>query len=80
MPGRQTTNDRDMPPFIGPHMIMKRIRTHCGAPERITVRKSGSHYYNISIRTRTVKRELKARTTGGDAAAPVSSGKGREKT
>ena len=66
MPRRQTTTDRDIPLFIVPHMIMKRIRRHGENLERVIVRKSGSHYYNISIRTRPVKRELEA---GAGAAA-----------
>jgi len=59
MPRRQTTTDRDIPLFIVPHVIMQRIRTHGENLERVIVRKSGSHYYNISIRTRPVKRELR---------------------
>jgi len=71
MPRRQTTTDRDIPLFIVPHRIMKRIRRHGEALERVIVRKSGSHYYNISIRTRPVKRELKVRTADAGAAARV---------
>jgi hypothetical protein len=58
-------------------MILKRIRQHEEAMERIIVRKTRSHYYNISIRTRTVKRELKARADAGPVI-PVGSGKERE--
>jgi len=32
---------------------------HEEAMERIIVRKAGRHYYNISIRTKPVKRELR---------------------
>jgi len=79
MPRRQTTTDRDIPLFIIPHVIMKRIRTHGENLERVIFRKSGSHYYNISIRTRPVKRELKARTAGAGKPVPVISRERGEK-
>jgi hypothetical protein len=79
MPRRQTTTDRDIPLFIVPHMIMKRIRRHGENLERVIVRKSGSHYYNISIRTRPVKRELMARAAGSKIAVPIISGERSEK-
>jgi hypothetical protein len=71
MPRRQTTVERDIPLFIVPHMIMKRIRKHGENLERVIVRKSGSHYYNISIRTRPVKRELKEILAGAGTSARV---------
>jgi hypothetical protein len=71
MPRRQTTVERDVPLFIVPHMIMKRIRKHGENLERVIVRKSGSHYYNISIRTRPVKRELKENPAGAATSARV---------
>jgi len=79
MPRRQTTTDREIPLFIIPHVIMKRIRTHGENLERVIVRKSGSHYYNISIRTRPVKRELKARAAGSRIAVPATRAEGGEK-
>lgn len=79
MPRRQMTVEREVPLFLVPHMIMKRIRQHSEAMERIIVRKTCSHYYNISIRTRPVKRELMAREAGAGTAVPVSSGQNGEK-
>jgi hypothetical protein len=43
------------------------------------IRKSGSHYYSISIRTRAMKRELKAGPAAGGKEIAVSSGEEREK-
>jgi hypothetical protein len=71
MPRRQTMTNRYIPLFIVPHMIMKRIRRHGEKLERVIVRKSGSHYYNISIRTRSVKRDLKAGAEAAATSAPV---------
>ena len=79
MPRRQTTVERDVPLFIIPHMIMKRIRTHGENLERVIVRKSGSHYYNISIRTRPVKRELKQMPAGAGVQVPVCDAQRGEK-
>lgn len=79
MPRRQPTTDREIPLFIIPHMIMKRIRMHGDAQERVIVRKSGSHYHNISIRTRAVKRELKQRATGAETSARVCGSEEGEK-
>jgi len=75
MPRRQTTIGRDIPLFIVPHVIMQKIRRHGENLERVIVRKSGSHYYNISIRTRPVKRELKTSVEGAGAPAPVCEAK-----
>jgi hypothetical protein len=76
MPRRQTTTDQDIPLFIVPHVIMQKIRRHGENLERVIVRKSGSHYYNISIRTRPVNRELKQRPAGAVTHVPFSSAKG----
>ncbi|WAC04600.1 MAG: hypothetical protein OS112_09065 [Methanoregula sp.] len=43
--------------------------------ERMIVRKTRSHYYNISTRTRPVKRELRARAVGRGKAVRIGKGK-----
>jgi hypothetical protein len=35
------------------------VRSHGEELERVIIRKTRSHFYNISIRTRPIKRELK---------------------
>jgi hypothetical protein len=62
MPRRITTVEREIPLYIVPHMIMNRIRIHGEAMERVIVRKTRRHFYNISIQTKPVKRELRPRT------------------
>jgi len=79
MPRRQTTTDRDIPLFIVPHVIMQKIRRHGENLERVIVRKSGSHYYNISIRTRPVKRELKQGLVDATSSARVCGTEGSER-
>jgi hypothetical protein len=78
MPRRQTTVEREVPLFLVPHMIMKRIKQHEEAMERIIVRKVGRHYYNISIRTKPVKRELMERKSDVCRVVPVRDSKERE--
>jgi hypothetical protein len=59
MPRRLATVERDIPLFLIPHIVLREVRRHGEGLERVIVRKSGSHFYNISIRTRPIKRELK---------------------
>jgi len=59
MPRRLATVERDIPLFLIPHVLLREVRRHGEELERVIVRKTSSHFYNISIRTRPVKRELK---------------------
>jgi hypothetical protein len=78
MSRRLTTVERDIPLFIVPHMIMKRIRVHGEAMERVIVRKTRRHYYNISIQTRPVKREQRARARDLITTVPAPAREERE--
>ena len=79
MPRRKTIVESDVPLFLIPHTIMKRIRIHGEETESVVVRKSRRHFYNISIRTKPVKRELKPRGTGrGTPVPPGGSGEERD--
>jgi hypothetical protein len=59
MPWRPATVERDIPLFLIPHVLLREVRRHGERLERVIVRKTRSHFYNISIRTRPIKRELK---------------------
>jgi hypothetical protein len=59
MPGRTATIERDIPLFLIPHSELRSVRTYGDELERVIVRRTRSHFYTISIRTRPVKRELK---------------------
>jgi hypothetical protein len=59
MPRRAATVEREIPLFLIPHIMMREVRTHGENLERVIVQKGGSHFYNISIRTRPIKRELR---------------------
>jgi hypothetical protein len=59
MPRRPATVERDIPLFLIPHILLREVRRHGEELERVIVRKTRSHFYNISIRTRPIKRERK---------------------
>jgi hypothetical protein len=44
---------------------LREVRRHGEELERVIVRKTSSHFYNISIRTRPIKRELKGAKSKG---------------
>jgi hypothetical protein len=65
MPRRSATIERDIPLFLIPHVLLREVRRHGEELERVNVRKTSSHFYNISIRTRPIKRELKGTMSKG---------------
>jgi hypothetical protein len=65
MPRRPAKIERDIPLYLVPHIVFRGVRTHGEELERVIVQKTGRHFYNVSIRTRPIKRELKGGGTGG---------------
>jgi len=59
MPRRAAAVERDIPLFLIPHSIRKGICRFGEEVERIIVRKTGAHFYQISIRSKAVRRELR---------------------
>lgn len=72
MPRRAAIVEPDVPLFLIPHVILKGIRTHGDELERVTVKKTRSHVFTISIRTRPVKRELRRVETRAVMPAAIS--------
>jgi len=70
MPRRPALVRADVPLFLIPPVIREEIQKAGEELERIVVKKSGRHFYNISIRTRSVNRELRAEIVwaGGEGA------------
>jgi hypothetical protein len=60
MPRRPSKIERDIPLYLIPHIMKREVSTHGEELERVIVWKTGSHFYNISVRTRPVKRELRS--------------------
>jgi hypothetical protein len=61
MPRRPAQVERDVPLYLISHKIRQGVNTHGEELDRIVVNRTRCHHYNISIRTRPVKRELKRR-------------------
>jgi len=59
MPRRPATIGRDIPLFLIRPVVVRGVRTYGEVLERVIVHKTRSHFSNVSIRTRPVKRELK---------------------
>ena len=78
MPRRAATVEREIPLFLIPHIIMREVRTQGENLERVIVQKGRSHFYNISIRTRPIKRELKKGKTDVRSRLPAESKDGGE--
>ena len=74
MPRRPATIERDIPLYLVPHIVLLGVRRHGEDLERMIVRKTRNHFYNISTRTRPIKREL--RKSGNGAGVQ---GDGRDK-
>jgi hypothetical protein len=61
MPRRAATIEREIPLYLVAHIVQREVRSNGEALERVIVRKTHSHFYTISLRTRPVKRELKGK-------------------
>jgi hypothetical protein len=59
MPRRPAKIERDIPLYVIPRLVKEGVHTHRDELERIVIQKTHSHFYNVSIRTRPIKRELK---------------------
>ena len=64
MPRRPATIERDIPLYLVPHIVLRGVRRHGEELEQVIVRKTRRHFYNISIRTRPIKRELRKSGSG----------------
>ena len=63
MPRRPAKIERDIPLYLIPNIVKQGIVTHGQALERVIVSRTRNHVYNVSIRTRRVKRELRSSWT-----------------
>jgi|GEM_PF-634555 hypothetical protein len=67
MPRRPAKIERDIPLWLIPDIVKRGVVTHGKTLERVIVSKTRNHFYNVSIRTRRVRRELKGGRKGGEA-------------
>jgi len=59
MPRQPATVERDISLYLIPPIVLRGVRTHGKELERGVVRKIRRHSYTVSIRTQSIKRELK---------------------
>ena len=79
MSRRPATDKRDIPVFPVPHIAMRGTRTQGEDPERIIVRRAGIHFYQVSIRSRPIKRELKRKKKHTSALPAAATWEDEEK-
>jgi len=60
MPRRPTKTEQDIPLWLVPDIVKREVRTNGEELDWVFVRKTGSHFYNIRIRTKPVRRELRS--------------------
>jgi hypothetical protein len=58
----------DIPLYLIPHIVARGFRRHGGDVESIIVTKTHRHFYNISIRTRPIRKELKEDSSSSNQA------------
>jgi hypothetical protein len=59
MPRRAAMVQQDIPLFLIPHTVRKGILQFREEVVRIVVRKVNRHRYNVSVHSRSIKRELR---------------------
>jgi hypothetical protein len=57
---RQPTKTERVPLWLISDIVKREVRTNGDGLDWVFVQKSGSHFYNIRIRTKPVKRELRS--------------------
>ncbi|MFA5347915.1 MAG: hypothetical protein WC294_07240 [Methanoregula sp.] len=64
IPRRPTKIERDIPLWLIPDIVKREVNTYGEELEGLNVHTTESHFYNIRIRTRPVKRELSGKGKG----------------
>jgi hypothetical protein len=72
MPRRAPFVVREIPLFLIAHIVMREVRKNGEEIERIIIQRTSQHFYNIGVRTKSVKRELKGKRIEikGESEAP----------
>ena len=58
MTARRSTRETEIPLYLIPHVIARQIKERGDDVYRISVKRTHWHHYNVSVRTRSLKREL----------------------
>ena len=60
MPRRPAKIERDIPLYLVPHFVKRGVSIYGDELEGMDVRRTGRHFYNISIRTKPIRKELRS--------------------
>ena len=71
MPRRAAVVVREIPLYLITHIVMREVRNNGEEIERIIIQRTSQHFYNIGVRTKSVKRELKGKRIEIKSQAPV---------
>jgi hypothetical protein len=66
MPRRPPEVEPDIPLYLIPHIVARGFKRHGGDVDQIIVEKTHRHFYNVSIRTRPIRKELKEENSSSD--------------
>lgn len=63
MPRRPAKIERDIPLWLIPALVKREVSSHGGRLKGLVVRETRSHFYNISIRTKPIRKERRGGST-----------------
>lgn len=61
MTARRSATETEIPPHLFPTVIARQIKLHDGVVYRISVKRNCGHHFNITVRTKSLNREFRAR-------------------
>jgi hypothetical protein len=63
----------DIPLYLIPHFVARGIRKHGDDIEQVIIKATHRHFYDVSIRTRPVRKEFRKKTKrDGESGQPSS--------
>jgi hypothetical protein len=71
MTARRSATETHIPLYLIPHVIARQINTQGEDVYRISVKRILWHHYNVTVRTKSLKRELKPRNVVPHGNNPV---------
>ena len=71
MPRRPAKIERDIPLWLIPGIVKRGVVTHGKTLERVIVSKSRNHFYNVSIRTKPIRKERKGSSARCGEGEPI---------
>ena len=61
MTARRSATETGITLYLIPTAIARQIKLHSGVVYRVSVKRTCRHHYNITVRTKSLNREFKAR-------------------